>query len=174
MRLAETDLAPERLTQAVLIAPDGSRSVRVEQGVVTDGATWSDFAAPPSIPAPDASRTIRDPLSLDGFPAGAEPVGEILAAGQLLWVLHGPPGGPKARTFAIPYRDEVASVDVQVFAVSLTARTGRTALSPRGEFHRHTSVFRDVALRKRCAARRARARRALGTTILAWPSRSPP
>jgi hypothetical protein len=150
MKLAETDVSPERLvTQAVLVAPDGSRSLRAEPGIVPSGVVWSDFAAPPSIPDPDASRTIRDAIPLDGFPAGADLLAEVRAGGQLVWVLHGPPGGPRAKTFAVPYRDEIASTDVQVFALSLAARTDRVALPLRGEFHRHASVSRDIKLRKR-------------------------
>ncbi|MBX3218937.1 MAG: hypothetical protein KF795_00375 [Labilithrix sp.] len=148
--VVDTDIAPERaLSQAVISAPDGSQSVRSEQGTMADGMVWKDFLLPPTIPAPDAPRKIRDPIPLDGFPAGADLVARVYAGGgQLLWLLYGPPGGPRAKTFAIPYRNEVGSVDIQLFALSLTARMDRVALSPRGEFYRFESTFRDVILQK--------------------------
>ena len=46
---------------------------------------------PPSIPNPDGSRTVRDPIPLDGFPAGADLIARVFAGGQLLWILYGPP-----------------------------------------------------------------------------------
>ncbi|HVH43273.1 MAG TPA: hypothetical protein VM925_13050 [Labilithrix sp.] len=148
--LVETDVTPERLlSDAVLIAADGSQSTRTEQGTMADGMVWKDFALPPSIPDADASRTVRDPIPLDGFPAGADLVAKVYAGGgQLLWILNGPPGGPRGKTFTIPYRDEVASVDIQLFALSLSARMDRVPLASRGEFYRYTSTFRDVLLGK--------------------------
>lgn len=148
--LVDTDVSPERLvSEAVLTAPDGSQSVRSELGVMADGFVWRDFSLPPSIPDPDAPRSARDPIPLEGFPAGADLLARVYAGGQLLWIVHGPPGGPRSKSFAIPYRDEVADVDVQVFALSLSARTERVALPRRGAIYRYTSTFRDVHLSKR-------------------------
>ncbi len=148
--LVTTDIAPERpLTQAVLVAPDGSRSVRTEQGVAAEGTTWSDFPLPPTVRDPDATRTARDPIPLDGFPAGAELTVRVLAGGQLFWILYGPPGGPRASSFTIPYRDEVASTNVQVFAVSVTAQSDRVDLPSYGSFYRRSSSFRDLRVSKR-------------------------
>jgi hypothetical protein len=150
--VVDTDVTPERLlSQAVLTAPDGSQSVRTEAGAMADGIAWQDFPMPPTIPDPDASRTVRDPIPLDGFPAGADLVAKVYAGGgQLFWILYGPPGGPRAKTFAIPYRDEVGSADIQLFALSVSACTDRRALPPpRGEFYRFESTFRDIHLRKR-------------------------
>jgi hypothetical protein len=148
--LAETDIAPERpLTQATLVAPDGSRSMRVEAGLAPSGAAWTDFPAPPTIPEPDLPRTTRDPIPLSGFPAGADLEVKLLAGGSLFWVLYGPPGGPRERSFTIPYRDEIRSTDVQVFAVSVIAQTDRVALPTRGEIYRRAASFRDILVRKR-------------------------
>ena len=37
VKLAQTDITPERtVTQAVLVAPDGSRSIHTEQGIAAD------------------------------------------------------------------------------------------------------------------------------------------
>jgi hypothetical protein len=148
--LAETDIAPERpLTQATLVAPDGSRSTRMEPGIVPSGAAWTDFQAPPTVPDPDAPRTTKDAIPLSGFPAGADLEVQVLAGGSLFWILHGPPGGPRERSFTIPYRDEVRSTDVQVFAVSVVAQTDRVVLPTRGELYRRASSFRDIHIRKR-------------------------
>lgn len=148
--VVDTDISPERLvSRAVLTAADGSQSVRTEQGPMADGTVWKDFALPPTIPDPDAPRTIRDPIPLDGFPSGADLVAKVYAAGQLFWILYGPPGGPHGKTFAIPYRDEAGSADVQLFALSLIAEKERVELAPHGELYRYSSTFRDVALRKR-------------------------
>lgn len=148
--LVTTDIAPERpLTQALLIAPDGSRSVRTEQGIAAEGTNWNDFAAPPTVRDPDAPRTARDPIPLDGFPPGAELTVRVFAGGQLFWILYGPPGGPRASSFTIPYRDEVASTDVQVFAVSVVAQSDRVDLPSYGSFYRRTASFRDLRISKR-------------------------
>jgi hypothetical protein len=148
--VSDTELAPERiLRRAVLTRVDGSSSVRTEEGPFVEGEVLRDFPAPPSIPDPDGSRSVHDPIPLDGFPPGADLVAEVHAGGQLLWILEGPPGGPRAKSFTIPYRDEVTSADVQVFALSLSARRERVVLPSWGQFHRFVSSFRDVRLRKR-------------------------
>lgn len=148
--LVDTNVSPERLlSQAVLYAPDGSQSVRTEQGTMADGAVWNDFPLPPSIPNPESWRDVRDPIPLDGFPPGSDLLAKVYAGGQLLWILHGPPGGPRAKTFAIPYRGEVTNALVGIFALSLSARRERVVLLPRGEFYRYTSTFRDVLLTKK-------------------------
>jgi len=148
--LVTTDIAPERpLTQAVLIAPDGSRSVRTEQGIAAEGTNWNDFAAPPTVRDPDAPRTARDPIPLDGFPPGAELTVRVLAGGQLFWIQYGPPGGPRASSFTIPYRDEIASTDVQVFAVSVVAQSDRVDLPSYGSFYRRAASSRDLRVSKR-------------------------
>lgn len=148
--VAETDIAPERLlSRAILTGPDGSQSVRAEQGAMPDGFVWSDFPVAPSVVEPDASRTVRDPIVLEGFAPGAELTARVYAGGGLLWILHGPPGGLRAKSFTIPYRDEVKSVDVQIFALSVTAESDLVRLPRGGDFHRRTSTFRDVILRRR-------------------------
>ena len=147
--IVDTDLGPERLlTQAQIVAPDGSQSVRVEPGPLA-GSPLRDFVLPPTIPDPEAPRTIKDAIPLEGFPAGADLEARLFAGGSLFWVVEGPPGGPTAKSFTVPYRDEVTQVDAQVFALSLSARTGRVELPTRGVVYRATGTFRDVQLRKR-------------------------
>jgi hypothetical protein len=149
VNLVDTDVTPERpLSQVILTAPDGSLSTRTEQGTMADGTVWTDFPLPPTIPDPDTSRTLLDPIPLDGFPAGADLEARLYAAGELLWILRGPPGGPHAKSFTIPYRREVTDIDVQLIAMSVTAETGRVALPLRGELYRYSATFRDVFLRK--------------------------
>ena len=148
---AQTDIAPERvLTRATLVAPDGSRSVRVEQGVVADAAVWTDFVLPPTVVAPDASRSLNDPLTLDRFPPGADLTIEIGAGGQLSWILVGPPGGPRDKSIRIPPDPGVfSSTDVQVLSVAISARLDRVALPPHGEIFRRASTSRPILVRKR-------------------------
>lgn len=148
--VVDTDVSPERpVSQALLTRPDGSQSLRIEPGPMQDGQVWKDFAAPPEVVDPDASRTVKDPIAVEGIPDGAELQARLYAGGKLVWIVNGPPAASPSRTFTIPYRDEVTSVDVQVFALSVSARSGRVALSPRGEVYKATSTFRDVTLRKR-------------------------
>ena len=148
--LAETNIAPERpITRAALIAPDGSRSVRLVQGIASDGTAWSDFMAPPTVPDPDAPRTAKDAIPLEGFPPGADLMVKVFAGSQLFWILYGPPGGPHNKSFTIPYRDEIASTDVQVFAVSLIAQMDRVDLPPHGALYRRSSSYRDIHVAKR-------------------------
>lgn len=151
--LVDTDVAPERtLTRVVLTAADGSQSIRSELGPMTEGVVWKDFPVPPSIASPDSTRTVRGEIPLEGFPAGADLLVEVHAGGSLLWILYGPPGGPQAKSFTVPYRDEVGELFVQSFALSLSARKERVALPGpargRGDFYRYTSTFRDILLRK--------------------------
>lgn len=147
--VVDTDVGAERLlTQAQVVAPDGSQSVRVEPGALGPGPL-RDFVLPPTIPDPDAPRTIKDPIPLEGFPAGADLEARLFAGGSLFWIVEGPPGGPTAKSFTVPYRDEVTQVDAQVFALSLSARAGRVELPTRGVVYRATGTFRDVQLRKR-------------------------
>lgn len=149
MKLAQVDIAPARVvTQAVLVAPDGSRSIRTEQGTAADGAAWTDFPMPPAIAEPDKARHLTDAIPLDGFPPGADLVAEILAVGQLFWVIHGPPGGPRAKSFVVPFQDEISNNKVVLFAVSVSARTDRVVLPMQGELYRKVGVFRDILLRK--------------------------
>lgn len=152
--LVDTDVGPERtFTRVVLTAADGSQSVRSELGPLTEGAVWKEFPLPPSIASPDAARSVRGEIPLDGFPVGADLLAEVHAGGSLLWILYGPPGGPRAKSFTVPYRDEVGELFVQSFALSLSARKERVALPGpargRGDFYRYTSTFRDILLRKR-------------------------
>lgn len=148
--VAQTDIAPERaFTQAVLAAPDGSRSVRIDEGIAAAGTTWSDFMVPPTIPDSDTPRSVRDPIPLTGFPPGAELTVRVLAGSQLLWVLYGPPGGPHKKSFTIPYRDEVTVASVQLFAVTLVAQTDRVVLPGHGELYRRSSSSHDVLVGKR-------------------------
>ncbi len=148
--LVDTDVGGERLvSRAVLTAPDTSQSIRTEPGVMADGTVFSDFPLPPTIPAPDAKRKVTDPIPLDGFPAGADLEANVIANGQLAWVLYGPPGGPRGKSFSIPYHGEITGTEVDLLALSLTASTGLVTLPKRGSFYRYRATFRDIALTNR-------------------------
>lgn len=144
MALAETEIAPERpLTRASLVAGDGSRSVRVEPGVVADGTTWSDFPLPPFVA--EATRVFTDPLPLDDFPAGADLGIEVYAGTQLAWILSGPPGGPRGPV-SLPAPLEVRLP--QLVAISILAQMDRVVLAPRGAIYRRVAISRDVLVRR--------------------------
>jgi hypothetical protein len=149
MSVAETDISPERVvTRAAMIAPDGTTALRFELGVVPDGTVWSDFLAP--TPVDDANRSISDPIPLGGFPAGADLRLEVYAAGQLVWILHGPPGGPRASTVVMPPPFGIEfPVAVQLVALSIVAEADRVPLPPHGELYRRVAISRDVTLRRR-------------------------
>lgn len=148
--MIDTDVGAERLvTEAVLVAPDGARSSRAEPGSLTEGTVLRDFPPPPTVPDPEGSRTVRDPIPLSGFPAGKDLLARLYAGGQLFWILESPPGGLRAASLVVPYRDEIAATDVQVFALRLTALEDRVDLPTRGVVHRKASTSRDVPLRKR-------------------------
>lgn len=145
LAVIDTDIAPERVvSQVILTAPDGSTATRAELGTMTEGQTWTGFRPLPVVASPDASRTLRDPITLESFPEGGDFVANVYAASQLFWVLRAPPGGLRDKTFRVPYRDEITSADVQLVALSVSARFDRA-----GDLYRSTSTFRDVILRKR-------------------------
>jgi hypothetical protein len=149
VKLAETDISPERpITQAVLVAPDGSRTYRTEVGVASAGTSWTDFPMPPTVVNPDAARFITDAIPLDGFPQGADLVVQVLADGQLFWLLYGPPGGPKEPSFTLPRQDIAVDKDVKLYALSLAAKTDRVDLPVHGTIYRKMAVFRDIEVRK--------------------------
>jgi hypothetical protein len=149
LAVSDVDVAPERLfTQATLVAPNGALSIRQELGAVADGTSWTDFPAPPSVP--DASRTLADAIPLDGFPQGADLRIEVFANQQLIWILEGPPGGPREKSFVLPAPLGVSfSADVQLVAVSIAAELDRVELAPHGELYRRIAVAPDVMLRRR-------------------------
>ena len=85
----QTDISPERpLTRASLVAKDGSRSIRVEPGIVADGATWSDFLTPPRSTESATPTALTEPIMFDDFPAGAELGMEVYAGTQLAWIIE--------------------------------------------------------------------------------------
>lgn len=149
MAVADTDIAPEHpLTRVVLSRDDGSRSVRHELGVAADGAAFDDFLPPPTVA--DASRSILDPIPLDGVPPGADLRVELVAGGSLFWILEGPRGGLRQRELRLPEPVGITfSADVQIFALALIARTDRIESLVNGEIYRHVSVSRDVPVRRR-------------------------
>lgn len=149
MGVVDVDIAPERpVTRAVMTAADGSRSIREELGIAADGSTIGDFLLPPSVV--DASRSLADPIPLDGFPPGADLRVDVYAAGQLVWILEGPPGGLREPALKLPPPTGIVlSTDVQVFGLSLTALADPISLEPSGEIHRRSSVSREVLVRRR-------------------------
>lgn len=150
MGVVDVDIAPERpVTRAVITAADGSRSVRVEQGVAADGATIAEFLAPPTVV--EASRSLADPLPLAGVPRGLDVRVDVVAGGQLVWVLESPPGGLREDTLNLPAALGLFALptDVQVFGVTLTALADRVSLEPHGELYRRSSVSREILVRRR-------------------------
>ena len=148
VNVAQTDIAPERIsTQAAIVAPDGTTTLRTELGIAADATVWSDFLFP--MPVADTNRSIADPIPLDGFPAGAELRLEVFAADQLVWVLSGPPGGPRGPTVTMPPSLGIDfPISVQLVAVSVIAQADRVPLPPHGELYRRVAVSRDVNLRR--------------------------
>jgi hypothetical protein len=148
VNVAQTDIAPERIsTQAAIVAPDGTTSTRTELGIAPDHTVWSDFLFP--MPVADTNRSIADPIPLDGFPAGAELRLEVFAADQLVWILHGPPGGPRGPAVTMPPPLGIDfPISVQLVAVSIIAQADRVPLPPHGELYRRVAASRDVNLRR--------------------------
>jgi hypothetical protein len=148
VNVAHTDIAPERVTtQASIVAPDRSTSVRTELGIAADKTVWSDFLFPP--PVDSALRTISDPVPLTGFPVGADLRLEVYAGGQLVWTLLGPPGGPRVDSVTMPPPLGISfPVSVQLVALLVIAQADRIPLPPHGELYRRVAISRDVTLRR--------------------------
>lgn len=149
MFVAATDIAPERpLTRVSLVAADGSRSVRVEPGIVADATTMRDFLLPPLVVAGPAPAGLNEPITFDDFPAGAELAVEIYAGPQLAWVITGPArDASRARgPLTLPHPVEIRMPALVV--ASFSARTDRLDLAPRGEIYRRVSISRDVLFRR--------------------------
>ena len=149
MNVARTDITPERVsTRASVLAPDGSQSIRTELGVVADGARWSDFLFP--MPVSDTNSSIADPIPLAGFPPGADLRMEVYAAAQVVWVLQGPPGGPRGDSITMPPPLGIDfPVSVQLVAVSILAQADRVELPPHGELYRRVAISRDLTRRRK-------------------------
>ncbi len=148
VNVAQTDIAPEQVsTQAAIVAPDGTTSIRTELGTAADNTVWNDFLFP--TPVEDSNRSIADPIPLAGFPAGADLRLEVFAADQLVWILHGPPGGAPGDTVTMPPSLGIDfPISVQVVALSIIAQADRVPLPPHGELYRRVAVSRDVNLRR--------------------------
>lgn len=146
--VADVDTAPERVvTRSTFAAPDGSRSVRVEPGVVADGATLGGFPLPPSIT--EANRALTDPIDLEGFPSDADLRIEAFAGGELFWIVLAPGWGERGRTVRLPDPPVVRfPVDVQLIALSFQAQMDPADLPGGGRVHRRVAVSRDVVVRR--------------------------
>lgn len=146
MSVVTTDIAPERpITRALLVAPDGSRSVRFEPGVVADATTWSDFLTPALVAAKPSPAPLSERLPLDGFPPGADLLVEIYAGKELVWVVTGPPGGLRGPV-ALPAPLELRLP--ALVAVSISARMDPVALNGGGEIYRRIATSPDVLYRR--------------------------
>ena len=98
----------------------------------------------------DAERATTDPIPLDGFPAGADLRLDVFAADQLIWILHGPPGGPHGKSVVLPSPLGIEfTVDIRLLAVSIVAEVDRIGLPPHGELYRRSATSRDMTLRRR-------------------------
>ena len=145
---AGVDIAPERvLTRATLVAADGARSSRTEQGLVADGTRWSDFPAPPLVP--DGNRGLEEPIPLDGFPQGADLRVDIVGAGRLLWIVRGPPGGFHGSSLLLPPLpdDRFSVLRAMLVLVSVSAQLDRVLLPSSGEIYRRVSSTHDIPTR---------------------------
>jgi hypothetical protein len=149
MAVAETSLAPERpLTRVALVAADGSRSVRVEPGVVPEGTVFDDFLPPPQIKAGTAPTGLNEPIELVDFPADASMEIEVFAGPQLAWVITAP-----ARDAARAQEPIRLPVPLEIrlpalVSATFSARVDAAALPPRGEVYRRVSTSHDVLFRR--------------------------
>ena len=146
MFVAQTDISPERpLTRASLVATDGSRSIRIEPGIIADGATWNDFLTPPEVTESATPTALTEPIRFDVFPAGAELGIEVYAGTQLASIIQGSAGlrGSPSRS-----RCHSRSSLPALVAVSFLARADRVALAPRGEVFRRAAISHDVLFRR--------------------------
>jgi hypothetical protein len=148
VNVAQTDIAPERVTtQASIVAPDGTTSIRTELGIAADKTVWSDFLFP--APVDSVNQSISDPVPLAGFPAGADLRLEVYAADQLVWILRGPPDGPHADSVTMPPPLGIDfPIAVQLVALLVIAQADRVPLPPHGELYRRVAVSHDVILRR--------------------------
>lgn len=148
VNVAQTDIAPERVTtSASIVAPDGSASIRTELGIAADPTVWSNFLFPATVDS--VNRSIADPVPLAGFPAGADLRMEVYAADQLVWVLQGPPGGPRADSVTMPPSLGIDfPISVQLVALSVIAQADRVPLPPHGELYRRVAISHDITLRR--------------------------
>ncbi len=146
MSVATTEIAPERpITRALLVAPNGSRSVRFEPGVVADATTWSDFITPALVAAPPSPPPLSVRLPLDDFPPGADLLVEIYAGKELVWVITGPPGGLRGPvTLPVPLELRLPAL----VAVSISARMDPVPLNGGGEIYRRIATSPDVLYRR--------------------------
>ena len=146
MSVAAIDIAPERpLTRASLVARDGSRSIRVEPGIVADGTTWNDFLTPPQATEGAVPTALTEPILFDDFPEGAELGIEVYAGTQLAWLIQGSVRG-RLQPVKLPVPLEVRLP--ALVAVSFLAKSGRVALAPRGEVYRRVAISHDVLFRR--------------------------
>jgi hypothetical protein len=146
MYVAGTDIAPERpLTRASLVASDGSRSIRVEPGIVADGTIWNDFLVPPRITESATPTALTEPIAFDYFPAGAELGIEVYAGTQLAWIIESAARAPGERV-VLPVPLEVRLP--ALVAVSVLAKADRASLAPRGEVFRRVAISHDVLFRR--------------------------
>lgn len=145
LSVADTDLAGERaLTRAVVIARDGSRSIRTELGVPSVDRTFGDLPSPPTVP--EASRLMTEPIPLSDFPGGADLRVEMIAGGKLGWVLVGPRGGLGKDSIALPPMFRV--VFPRLVAVTIAAESDPVELGSHRRFYRRVAVSRDVLLHR--------------------------
>jgi hypothetical protein len=149
MTVADANIEPEStITSVVLTAFDGSRSVRTERGVLADGAKIDNFLIPPTIV--EASRTIQDAIPIERINAGTDVHVDVFAGNQLLWVLDGPIGRLRKPALNLPAPFGVTfTVDVNLFAITITARADGTQLPSGKMIWGREATSRDVLVRRR-------------------------
>ena len=146
MYVTGADIAPERpLTRASLVATDGSRSIRVEPGILADGTTLNDFLAPPRITESATPTALTEPITFEDFPEGAELGIEVYAGTQLAWIIESAARGPVTRV-VLPVTLEVRLP--ALVAVAFLAKADRGSLAPRGEVFRRLAISHDVLFRR--------------------------
>lgn len=144
-----TSIAPETaITTTTLVAADGARLTRVDQGIATDGARVDGFLTPLAA-IPDASRKVGDPIpNVERPPPGATMKIEVFANEQLVWVLDTPTGGLTTSSVTLPKPAISFSADVTLLAIVIVVEADPVVLPSGKVIYRRSAMSRDIIVRR--------------------------